>query len=71
MIFVSSYLQQSTLFIHDLSKFNLVIESLNPALIELNYIFSNLSFSVIFNKCKSVIFTLCRYLDPLNVYFDN
>ena len=49
---------------------DLAIASLNRALIELNNMFVELSFSVAYDKCKSVIFTRRRYLDPPNIYFD-
>lgn len=50
---------------------DIAIESLNLALNELNKIFKDLFFSVAYDKCKSVIFTRRRYLNPPNVYFDD
>jgi hypothetical protein len=49
---------------------DLAIVSLNQVLLELNNIFNELSFSVAYDKCKSVIFTRRRYLDPPNIYLN-
>jgi hypothetical protein len=50
---------------------NLIIDSLNSALLDLNDILIKVSFSVAPGKCKSIIFTRRRYLNNLNTYLNN
>jgi hypothetical protein len=50
---------------------NLAIDSLNSALLDLNDILIKVSFDVAPDKCKSIIFTHCRYLNNFNTYLNN
>lgn len=50
---------------------NISIDNINSALKDLKFILTKLSFEVAPEKCKSVIFTRRRYINHLNIYFDN
>jgi len=50
---------------------NTSIDNINSALKDLRTIITKLSFEVAPEKCKSVIFTHRRYINHLNIYFDN
>lgn len=50
---------------------NLAIKSLNITLNEQNFICNSLSFSIIFDKCKSVIYIKRRHVNSPNVYLVN
>lgn len=51
--------------------FNLTIDNLNFALKNLSNILIEVSFDIAPEKCKSIIFTRHRYLNNLNIFFNN
>jgi len=54
------------------SKFlNQAIEHLNSALKDLKIILTKLSLEIASEKCKTVIFTRCRYFDHPYIYLDD